>query len=150
MNFSWNTSVYGSNSSNNSINSGTDLIDVRGNFRKLTEEFCKFYYSTYDNNFPELENIYKYESIFTYLDEEFTGFSSVLQRIKQYNIYRFTHHTLHINAQPVGDRTILINVDGTISINDSSTQQKFDETIILQRDNENHFSVYHTIFKLID
>lgn len=140
MNFSWNTTV----------DKSIDLIDVRKNFRKLTEEFCEFYYSTYDNNFPELAKIYKPESIFTYLDEEFTGFDSVFQRVKQYEIYNFTHHILHINAQPVGDRTILINVDGTISTNHSSFRQKFDETILLQRDDQNNFSVFHTIFKLID
>ena len=127
-----------------------NLTNVRENYRKITEEFCKTYYSIYDNDFLKLENIYKPESIFTYLDEEFVGFQSVSERIKQYNIWKFKHGNININAQPIGQKSLLINITGLISVNNSMIEQRFVETILLQRDNDDIFYIYHTMFKVIE
>ena len=127
-----------------------DLIDTRFNYKKITEEFCKTYYTKYDNNFSELCGMYKPESLFTYLDEEITGFQQFLTRLNQYNIHKFKHHKIHVNAQPIGQRSVMLVVTGTISVNDSIYVQKFTETLFLQRDDNNKFFIYHSIFKLTD
>lgn len=127
-----------------------NLVDVKANYKKITEEFCKHYYSIYDTNFYALNNMYKPESCFTYLDEEMVGFNSISNKLKQFNIYKFTHHTIDVNSQPIGDRTLLITTNGKLSINNSTYEQRFIETILLQRDDNNRFFIYHTIFKLID
>ncbi len=127
-----------------------NLVDVKVNYKRITEEFCRQYYSLYDNNFPGLSQMYKPESCFTYLDEEIQGFSNFVEKLRQFNIYKFTHQSVNVNSQPVGDRTVLIVVTGKLCVNNSTYEQKFTETIMLQRDDQNRFFIYHTIFKLVE
>lgn len=141
MNFSW--AIKSNQISNNQI-------DVRLNYRRITEEFCKYYYFLYDTNFFQLNGLYLPDSYFTYLDEEFVGFNSLYEKIRQNNIYKFTHHKMNITSQPVGEKTLLIMTTGCLTINDSIFQQKFAETILLQRDDNNNFFVNRTIFRLIE
>jgi hypothetical protein len=125
-------------------------MDVKTNYKRITEEFCRYYINMYDNNFQNLANMYKTDSLFTYTDDEIIGFNNLVEKIRQYNIYKFTHSTVNVNSQPVGDRTLLVTLTGKISVNNSVIEQKFSETLLLQRDDHNRFYIYHTIFKLIE
>lgn len=140
MNFSW------TKNTNNNIS----LIDVGANYRMITEEFCKYYYKLFDNNFLQLNEIYQADSFFTFLDEEMIGFCNLVEKIKQYNIQKFTHQTINVNSQPIGERTLLINTCGKLSVNDSMIQYHFSETILLQRDDNNRFKIHRSMFKLMD
>jgi len=123
--------------------------NLRQKYKELTKKFCKDYYFTYDNKFPHLKSLYKPESMFTYLDDEIQGFNKYLQRIKDYGIKKFKHYKINVNSQPVGKSTLLISVNGQISINNSNKKNNFMETILLQKSNDNKYFIYHTIFKLI-
>ncbi len=125
-------------------------VDTRQSYREITREFCTQYYTMYDNSFLNLVNFYVADSSFTYLDEEFVGFYNLIQRLKQCGIWKFTHHHINVNSQPVGQRGVLITVTGTISVNSSLFQNRFSETILLQRDSANKFYVYNTIFRLLE
>ena len=126
------------------------LIDVQENYRKIAEEFCKYYYTNYDSNFMELKDIYSDNSCFTYLDEEIIGFNSLVSKLGIMNIHKFDHKSINVNAQPVGKTSLLILTTGTISVNNSIHVNKFSESILLQRNNDNKFVVYNTIFKLTE
>lgn len=130
----------------------TNLINIPNNYRMITEQFCKCYINTYDNDFSKLKNIYRNNSLFTYLGEEIVGFDNYFKKIVQLGIWKFDHihNTINVNAQPVGKRNILINITGKISANLSNIPQYFVETLMLQRDRNNKFYVQHTIFKLLD
>lgn len=125
--------------------------DVQEVYDIIMNNFCKFYYDKYDNNFDELRSIYTDESLFTYLDEEIIGFSDYKNRIKSYGIYKFIHYNISPTAQPVGNKTLIISVTGNIRVNYNPTTYKFSEVIMLQREKySNNYFVYNTIFKLID
>lgn len=117
-------------------------------FRLIAEEFSKYYYTTYDNNFLELSNLCIPNTLFTYLDTELIGFNKLLEKIRYENIFRFNHKEIHINFQPVGNSGILISSHGTISLNDSIFENKFTETILINRDDNNRFYIVNSIFKL--
>ncbi|CAH6421289.1 Nuclear transport factor 2 [uncultured virus] len=145
MNFVWNKQVV---PNQNLVN--TTAIDIRTNFKKITEEFCKIFYATYDSSFVQLGLFFNQNAFITYMDEEFIGFTNLIEKLKLYNIYKFAHHTAHVNSQPIGEKTLLITVSGTLSVNDSIYSQRFMETFFIQRDDQNHFAIYHCIFKLIE
>jgi len=128
-----------------------NLVDVKANYKQITENFIKFYYSLYDTDFLKMGQLYKPDACFTFLDEEMIGFNNLVDKLKQYNITKFTHHSVHVNSQPVGDRTLMLMVSGRLSVNSSPyAENKFMETILLQRDDQNKFFVHHTMFKLVE
>ena len=105
-------------------------------YKQIAEDFCEYYYSTYDNNINDLSNLYKCDSIFTYLGQEIKGFDKLCNCIKnKHNIYKFDHIINNIYSQPLGKKTILITVLGIVKINNCIDEDKFHETIIIQKDN---------------
>jgi Nuclear transport factor 2 (NTF2) domain len=131
-------------------NNNSQLIDIRYNYKQLAEELCKYYYTAYDNNFMALANVYYDDSQFTYQDNEFSGFNTLLQALRGNNINKFTHHNMTASAQPIGPNNLLIVVYGSISFNDSIFMNKFIETLYLQKDDSNVMRICSTIFKVID
>ena len=125
-------------------------IDTRHSYREITKEFCIQYYTMYDSSFMNLANFYAPDSCFTYLDEEIVGFYGLVQRLRQYGIWKFTHHHVNVNSQPLSSSAVLITVTGTISVNNSVLHNRFSETMVLQRMNANKFYVVNTMFRLIE
>lgn len=127
-----------------------NLVDVKLNYKQIADEFCKQYYTKIDTNFESL-NIYYYpDSQFTYQDEEIISYVNLLNKLKNNGIYKFTHYDMKVNTQPLGPKHLLIVVHGNLSLNDSIYQNKFMETFLLQREDNNHFLIYSQIFKLIE
>jgi hypothetical protein len=125
-------------------------VNVNEKYKELTKDFCSTYYKIYDEQFSNLHKLYRSDAKFTYIDEEFSGFDSLLSRINGYNIFKFNHHSISANGQPINNNSLLLNITGTLSINTSPTKYKFSETLFLQCDNNNKFNVCNTIFKFID
>ena len=140
MNFSW---------SNNTIQS-MSLIDVKDNYRYITEEFCKQYYNLYNSDFLQLANMFHKDCYITFLGEEMVGFNHYAEKLRQLNIYKFVHKTMQVSSQPVGQRTLLINVAGRIAVNYSIEDYRYSESILLQKDSNNKFYIHNIIFKLIE
>ena len=127
---------------------GNYHINVRRNYRNIAQKFCSAYYYTYDHNPRALYNYYTPTSIFMYIDEELTGFNAVYNKMMHYDMYKFTHHYINVGGMPVGNNSILITVNGTMSINDSNVHYGFTETILLKRVYGSKFFVLNTILKL--
>lgn len=150
MNFSWNAQHINLNQLSNTSNQ-LIAFDMRFNYKNFTEELCKIYYNYFDNNFIGLSNLFTNETICTFLDEELLGFNQLINRLNQYGIHKFTHHNININSQPVNDRALLVNVNGTISVNNSNLVNKFTETILLIRsDYDSKYYITNYIFRLIE
>ena len=143
MNFSWNSSKPVKNNLNQNSSFNSNLVNVMDSYREVTEGFCDHFYGHYDNDFPQIGKLFLNDTYVTYLDEELSGFTQLFDRIKQYNIYNFKHHKLNVNSQPVGPRTLLLTVNGKISINHSFETHTFTETILLQRDDRNEFHIHN-------
>lgn len=126
-----------------------NLVDVKTNYKKIAEEFLTYYYNIYDTDFPHLNHLYHKESQFTFRDNEVYGFNNLLNIItNKYKIYKFTHSVIHATVQPINNSDLLISVNGQISVNNSPHYDKFIETIIIRRNDDNVFSILNTIFIL--
>lgn len=130
-----------------------NTVDVRANYKQLAYDFCVQYYNTFDLNFQNLIYIYKPDSMFTFMDQEVIGYNNLYNLwINNYGIYKFTHVITSITSQPVGTKTLLISVVGTIKVNDhlyASPDQPFVETLIIQKDADEIFYIHGTMFKLL-
>lgn len=128
----------------------TKLIDVNYKYKQLAEEFCKFYYSTYDKNFKDLANSYHPKAQFTVNEIEASSVNNFFNLLEQCGLRSCVHHDLHVQAQPIGEENLLLNISGTITINNSIFINKFIETILIQRDNFNKFYIFSTMLKIYE
>ena len=126
------------------------LPDMRLCYKNVAEDFCQQYYNFYDTNCGQLVSYFTLDATFTFLDEEIIGFSKLCERITQYNIYRFTHHSANVNSQAVGQYGAMLTVTGKVSVNDSVFQQNYVETILLQMDENGRLFVTNCTFKLFE
>ena len=131
-----------------------DPHDVRQNYKELGNQFCQEYYQRCDTNFQSLVYLYKPESVFTYLDNECLGFNNLFQLwTNHYGINSFRHQIKSVNSQPLGTRSLLITATGLVGANmhlpGCQNMFPFVETFLLQKDNNNQFHVYNTIFKIL-
>lgn len=128
-----------------------NLVDVRSNYKNIAGDLLTTYYNTYDSNFPELARMYYSDSQFTYREYEFFGFNNLLSLIKdKYNVFKFTHTIMHATVQPIGKTDLLVSVHGSLSVNNMTHSDKFIETLLIRRDDDNKFYILSTIFKIVD
>ena len=129
----------------------TNIPDVRYNYDKLGLEFSRFYYKAFDDDFPELLNIYVDKPCITFRDEKFGSFDELYRRLRNDGIWSFTHHSINGNAQPIDHDSILITTNGTMSANKNFAKHRFQETILLCRNrNNNRFYIHNSIFQIMD
>ena len=126
----------------------TKLINVQHKYKQLAEEFCKFYYSTYDKNFKDLADSYHPKAQFTVNTVEVSGVNNYFNLLENCDARSFVHHDLNVQAQPIGEDSVLINVSGTLTVNNSIFENKFIETLLIQRDNFNRFYIFSTMLKI--
>jgi len=120
-------------------------------YKQIAADFCTYYYSIYDTNINELESLYKFDSIFTYLGQEIKGFSKLCYCIKnKHKIYKFDHIINNTCSQPLGKKTILITVMGIVKTNDCIDGDAFHETIIIQKDNDDNYFIHNSVFTILD
>jgi len=119
-------------------------------YNRVMRDFCDMYYTDYDNNFYNLRELYTDNSLFTYMEEEAIGFDNYLSIIKNKGIQSFHHFDIRSVAQPVGNRSIIINIFGKLRINKSFIIHNFTETVFIKRNvHDNNYLVYNTIFTTI-
>jgi hypothetical protein len=135
MNFSW--------YNNNNINDH--------NYRNLTEDFCHDFYTSYDRSLDNLKYFMNNKTYITYINQEFSGVNSWLDKLSdQQNIYRITHHSINITAQPlINSNKILLSVHGKISNNNNYNKKKYIETLVVELHN-NKFTICNYIIKIVD
>lgn len=128
-----------------------NLVDVRANYKQIAEELLSIYYNTYDADYTGLTRMYYPDSQFTYRDYEFFGFENLVKLWREkYNVFKFTHTVVHSTVQPVGKTDLLVSVHGTLSVNNSLYQDKFVETLLIRREDDNTFRIMSTIFKIVN
>lgn len=128
-------------------------LDVRANYKKIISEFCKHYYETINNSgFAGLQGLYRPNAYITFLEDESEGYEIFMQKLYNLRIRKMGYNNVTFVGQPVGDKSLIINVTGnccTYNFNGVQTQWcRFSETIILSRDNNNRFFICQSIFKL--
>lgn len=126
-----------------------NTINIREQYRMLTEEFCKQFYGTFDSNYPLLAHYFMNDVHITYFDEELNDFNKLSQKWASENIQKFNHQSLQINAQPIDEKSLIINIVGTLTINLSNISNQSIETIILKYDDSNKLCICNYTFKII-
>ncbi len=139
MSFSFYNTTYNSN-----------YVDVRNCYQELGEEFCKHYYSLYDNNTRGLYDIFTDKPCITFADEKFGSINDLLNRFQNNRIWGFTHHEIKGNSQPIGNDGLLININGIVSINNEFFKYKFNETLTLCRGDNGNFYINNLVFRFLD
>jgi len=131
-----------------------DNIDPKNipyNYKNIADEFCNYYYTTIDNDYLQLDNLFKPTSKFTFVNDEFIGFNNIVNKWKnEYNINSFNHNIISYNSQPIDDNTMLVKVIGSISINNIYTNSSyFTETFVVKKDKGDNLYIHNTIFQLL-
>lgn len=123
---------------------------IRNNYQELGNEFINHYYNNFDNSFFELVNVFENDSKFTFLDDEVIGFHNFYNLLVNKHCFTSVNHIIDkIKTQPLGDKTLIIQVNGRISVNNQEYLH-FAETFVLQyKFSTNTFSVHSNIFSLI-
>lgn len=126
-------------------------LNIQTDYKKVAVNLCREYYTEYDRNFSNLKRFFRQDTKFTFMEEEMIGFNLLENKVKyNYNISSFLHNINSIDVQPVGTRTLLINITGIVRVNDQSSSSKFTETLLLQHNaNEKMWYIYNLIFRLI-
>jgi len=127
-----------------------NLPDIGINYPQIAQELCLQYYNSYDANMRSLSSIYYPTSQFTIQENECIGFNNFIDLLTSKNINRITHHNVHITAQPIKPAHLLVTATGIITLNDSVHSNKFVETLLFQRDDNNIFKIHSTILKVIE
>jgi len=105
---------------------------VRNNYKEIAEKFANYYYPTFDNNFVELVHLFEPDSKFTYADQEVIGFNNLYTTlVNHFGINKIEHVVDDVKSQPLGDKTVIVQVKGRVSTNDNNPIN-FVETFVLQ------------------
>lgn len=125
-------------------------VNLHADYKNIAQQFCLEYYTLYDDNVEKLGKMYYSESLFLYLDTEITGFNNWINALKHNNYNNFTHHNMNVSTIPINDTNLQVTICGTLTLNNNIIENKFIESILLQRDNNNAFYICTTLFKFID
>ena len=125
-------------------------LNFKTNFKKIAEEFCKQYYTTYDTNIHSLSNFFANDVLISFLHDDYIGFSSFKNSIiYHYHAERFIHHGMNVSVQPISDNALVINVNGSFSVNYTYNSFNFTETIVLQQNSKGEICVTNLILKIV-
>lgn len=126
-------------------------MDVRNNYKSITEEFLKYYYETYDKYIPDLANLYSADSKFTWMNNEVMGFNNLLKMFVELNLTSVTHQIKEYSGQPMGPKTLMVNAVGLLNDDNSGNYVKFSESIILQYNEDlESFVIHNTILNILN
>lgn len=130
---------------------GSEMTDIRSSYKKIAFSFCQHYYQTWDTNFPMVSKLYISNPKITYFETKFNNIHSWVNYIKNFQkVWKFEHINFSVTAQPLDNNTILIQVSGTITVNDNVYWNRFSETLIIQRNIWNKWYISNSIFHLTD
>jgi hypothetical protein len=132
---------------NNSHANNTSLLN---NYDAVTKEFCKEYYYNFNLDHNLLSKYYKNTSLITFMDHEFMGFNQLNNFLNSQGIYNFKHYKFHVNPQPVSNDGLVIVVNGFLTLGNSPCLQRFNEVLMLKKDNNNNFFIYQSIFTIVE
>jgi hypothetical protein len=118
-------------------------------YQKVAREFCQYYHQLFDNNFPNLSQLYSNNPKITYFQNEYTSFDSLMSFIKNQGIFKFHHIGIAHKAQPLTKNSILIHISGKISVNNNLDYKNFSETVIIKKDSWNKYHITNSIFNLL-
>ena len=123
--------------------------NIRNYYQIISFEFCKYYYRLCDTNFNMVGSLYVNNPKITYLDQRIGNFNGLADYINSRGIYKFEHISFNGTSQPLNDSTILINIVGTITVDNSIYWRDFTETIVIRRNIWDKWYITNSISQLL-
>lgn len=123
--------------------------NIWNDYRKISSNFCEYYYRLWDQNFPSITNLYSNDAKVNFMSKNVNSVHELLNHVKGQGIWNFDHTSIHGACQLMNEHTILINVYGNICINCIPYHQKYTETLIIRRDIWNRWFITNSIFRII-
>lgn len=128
-----------------------EMINIKDCYEKVASDFCQNYYRIWDNDFNMICKLYISSPMITYLDMKFNKVYYLINYIKNsQGICKFDHINFKGTGQPLDENSILIQITGTITVNNSIHWRKYTETLIIKRNIWNTWHISNSIFSLID
>lgn len=113
-------------------------------FRKITSDFCTYYYNIWNTNPILLKDLFEKDPRITHSNKEFISFDSYLIYLQRI-IMEMKYLNYQCVGQLLGKYHILINVIGTVNINE--IVRKFNETIVLHKDLWEKYHITNSIIR---
>lgn len=122
--------------------------DARINYLKISTEFSKIFYDTYDNNFNDLGKYFSKNCCITYNKIKFSNFKDFHKKIDNNFIYKFYHKTINGECQPMGPNKVLISINGILNLNYCDKDYEFKETIVLESNDLKNYYITNLILEI--
>ncbi|KAF9961416.1 Nuclear transport factor 2 [Mortierella alpina] len=113
----------------------------------VAQQFCKYYYDTFDGGRANLGPLYRPSSMLTFEGAPTMGDAAIVEKLAGLPFQSVIHRIATQDAQPL-DNGILINVTGQLLIDGENNPQFFCQTFHLKPDSGS-FYVQNDIFRLV-
>ncbi|UZJ55509.1 hypothetical protein CBS101457_004829 [Exobasidium rhododendri] len=114
----------------------------------IAEQFCNFYYQTFDADRSTLGALYRPTSMLTFEGAQVQGSEAIVDKLKNLPFQRVQHKVETRDAQPTGaDGTSLcVMVTGALIVDDSPQPMRFSQTFTLIPEGGSYY-VFNDVFR---
>ena len=132
------------------LGNNCELKTIKPCYEDISNSFINHYYQIWDNDFLSLNKLLANNIKISYFNNKFGDFLSWVNFIKnKQGVCNFKHIQFKTTSQPLNNNIVLIQVVGTITVNDSIYWRNFTETIIIQQDIWDKWYITNIIFSLV-
>ncbi|ORY87940.1 nuclear transport factor 2 [Protomyces lactucae-debilis] len=118
-------------------------------FQALGQQFCTFYYNTFDSDRSQLANLYRAQSMLTFENAQVQGATSIAEKLVSLPFQKVRHNVTTLDAQPSSpsDGGVLVMVTGELLIDEETNPQRYSQVFHLMPEGGS-FYVFNDIFRL--
>lgn len=114
----------------------------------MAQQFCDFYYQTFDADRSQLGNLYKQDSMLTFETSQLQGANDIVEKLVSLPFQKVAHRISTLDAQPASPNgDILVMVTGELQIDDEQNTQRYSQVFHLLPDGQSYY-VFNDIFRL--
>ncbi|OJJ39179.1 hypothetical protein ASPWEDRAFT_36907 [Aspergillus wentii DTO 134E9] len=115
----------------------------------MTEQFVQFYYNTFDTARPNLQGLYRDESMLTFETSSILGAANIIEKLTSLPFEKVQHQVSTLDAQPSRDGAIIVMVTGALLVDQEQRPMNYSQTFFLHPDGQGSYFVFNDIFRLV-
>ncbi|CCG82283.1 Nuclear transport factor 2 [Taphrina deformans PYCC 5710] len=118
-------------------------------FQALGQQFCDFYYKTFDSDRSQLVSLYREHSMLTFENSQTQGHQAIVTKLQELPFKKVAHRVSTLDAQPSSPSGggVLVMVTGELMIDDEQNAQRYSQVFHLLPEGGS-FYVLNDIFRL--
>lgn len=114
----------------------------------MAQQFCDFYYQTFDQDRSQLGNLYRQDSMLTFETSQVQGAEAVVEKLKSLPFSKIIHKISTLDAQPASPNgDILVMVTGELQFDEETLTQRYSQVFHLIPEGQSYY-VLNDIFRL--